>query len=109
MYVCTTADRSYALEAWRHLDPSALLIPYADRRKRFHNVHQDKDSKDKDGNVKPVKDLAHVMGLLGHPWSAPCTPPNSAMPLAVIIDDQPAVRILPIFVGHATCLTNSCM
>lgn len=28
MYLCTTADREYAWEAWRLLDPTASLFPH---------------------------------------------------------------------------------
>ncbi|BDA46182.1 probable RNA polymerase II C-terminal domain phosphatase-like 1 at N-terminal half [Coccomyxa sp. Obi] len=80
VYVCTAAERSYALEAWRHLDPSALLIPMAQRQQRFVCVPSGR-----------LKDIADVIGLPGHPWlPGPNTPncPNSAMPLAIILDDR---------------------
>ena len=80
--MCTAAERSYALEAWRHLDPNALLIPHAHRQQRFVCVP-----------TPNLKDVASVMGLPGHPWSPkPCVPANSAMPLAIIIDDRTDVR-----------------
>ena len=79
--MCTAAERSYALEAWRHLDPDAVLIPHAQRQKRFVCV------------PSGLKDVAAVMGLPGHPWGPePCIPGNSAMPLAIIIDDRTDVR-----------------
>lgn len=86
MYVCTTAMRDYALEAWRHLDPNAQLIPYTDRQERFVCVPKTE-----------LKDVAAVMGLPGHPWqpwpgATSQDAPNSAMPLAVIIDDRTDVR-----------------
>lgn len=34
IYVCTAAEREYALEAWRILDPAALLIPWELRQAR---------------------------------------------------------------------------
>ncbi|CAL8462324.1 g1857 [Coccomyxa elongata] len=80
VYVCTAAERQYALEAWRHLDPNALLIPMAQRQQRFVCVPSGR-----------LKDIADVIGLPGHPWLAPSTAfncPNSAMPLAIILDDR---------------------
>ena len=38
MYVCTAAERQYALEVWRQLDGGANLIPLAIRRQRIVNV-----------------------------------------------------------------------
>lgn len=35
LYVCTTAEREYALEAWRLLDPDGYLIPPERRRQRI--------------------------------------------------------------------------
>ncbi len=82
--MCTAAERQYALEAWRHLDPNALLIPMAQRQQRFVCVPSGR-----------LKDIADVIGLPGHPWLAPSTAfncPNSAMPLAIILDDRIEVR-----------------
>ena len=86
VYVCTAAERGYALEAWRHLDPNALLIPMAQRQQRFVCVPSGR-----------LKDIADVIGLPGHPWlSIPIGyhSPDSAMPLAIVIDDRIDVRPL---------------
>ena len=38
IYVCTAAERRYALEVWRLLDPGGLLIPPEKREERIINV-----------------------------------------------------------------------
>lgn len=38
MYVCTAAERGYACEVWRLLDPNANLIPMV--RQRFFCLHE---------------------------------------------------------------------
>ncbi len=35
VYVCTTAEREYALEAWRVLDPVEALVPARDRQHKI--------------------------------------------------------------------------
>lgn len=50
IHVCTAANRDYALEAWRLLDPGGILIPSDMRKDRINS-----DSR--------VKFLADVMGV----------------------------------------------
>ena len=38
IYVCTAAERRYALEVWRLLDPGGSLIPPEKREERIINV-----------------------------------------------------------------------
>ncbi len=38
MYVCTAAERQYALEVWRLLDSRGTIIPPEQRRGRIINV-----------------------------------------------------------------------
>lgn len=38
VYVCTAAERQYALEVWRLLDTRNNIIPYDQRAKRVVNV-----------------------------------------------------------------------
>lgn len=38
IYVCTAAERQYALEVWRLLDTQGTLIPIDQRKKRLVNV-----------------------------------------------------------------------
>ncbi|KAJ9508233.1 hypothetical protein QJQ45_030453, partial [Haematococcus lacustris] len=40
VYVCTTAERQYALEVWRLVDPGNRIIPKDERRARITNVLQ---------------------------------------------------------------------
>jgi hypothetical protein len=54
VYVCTAAERQYALEVWRLLDPNAILIPAAQRRRRL-------------SDRKRVKYLADVLEIGRHP------------------------------------------
>ncbi|KAK9842441.1 hypothetical protein WJX81_000354 [Elliptochloris bilobata] len=76
IYVCTAAEREYALEAWRILDPHARLIPWELRQARIVCVPAGRK-----------KTLAGVLGLAGAPLRPPSLP-CSAMPLAVIVDDR---------------------
>jgi hypothetical protein len=92
VHVCTTAERGYALEAWRQLDPHARLIPVASRPTRIVCVPS-----------KLKKQLSRVLGL-GQP-----PPPAAAMPLAIIVDDRLEVldhfilnvAVLRLDTGHA--------
>ena len=52
--MCTAAERQYALEVWRLLDPNAILIPAAQRRRRL-------------SDRKRVKYLADVLEIGRHP------------------------------------------
>lgn len=53
MYVCTAAERQYALEVWRLLDVRANIIPLDQRQQRIVNVS---------GGRK--KTLLHSLGVL---------------------------------------------
>jgi len=55
VYVCTAAERQYALEVWRLLDPNASLIPMPLRRQRLVNVAGGR-----------LKTLPNALGLLPH-------------------------------------------
>jgi hypothetical protein len=85
-FVCTTAEREYAHEAWRALDPSAEapLIAPAARRRRIVCV----DGKAARGG--PCKSVLDALGLApaARPPAALGGPPRSAMPLAVVVDDR---------------------
>jgi hypothetical protein len=92
VHVCTTAERGYALEAWRQLDPHARLIPVASRPTRIVCVPS-----------KLKKQLSRVLGL-GQP-----PPPAAAMPLAIIVDDRLEVldHFIPLedlFIIYLLCL-----
>ena len=53
MYVCTAAERQYALEVWRLLDTGGAIIPKDQRQQRIVNVS---------GGRK--KTLLHSLGVL---------------------------------------------
>ena len=78
VYVCTAADREYALEVWRLLDPKAELIPFELRTTHF-----------KAGMLK--KDIYTVLNLRADP--AHLNALRTAMPLAVVLDDRLDVRV----------------
>ena len=79
VYVCTAADREYALEVWRLLDPEAELIPFNSRMTHFKAGMQKKDI----NTVLSLQaDPAHLNAL------------RTAMPLAVVLDDRLDVSIL---------------
>ena len=80
VYVCTTAEREYALEAWRLLDPKGELIPQQLRQQRITTV-----GRDKSGREKERKNIASVVGLTADPGALNYL--KTAMPLALILDD----------------------
>ena len=80
VYVCTTAEREYALEAWRLLDPKGELIPQQLRQQRITTV-----GRDKSGREKERKNIAAVVGLTADPGALNYL--RTAMPLALILDD----------------------
>lgn len=89
--MCTTAQRDYALEAWRILDPHCALIPSASTAHRIFNVMYPQS-----------KSIETVLGLqsLEMPDAEP-VPAGSKLrqirhraPFAVILDDKPEVRPL---------------
>jgi hypothetical protein len=63
VYICTTAEREYAWEAWRLLDPEAALFPHAELAWRMLCVSspQKKDLL----NVLRKQDIDNVAAL-GH-------------------------------------------
>lgn len=88
VYVCTAAERGYALEAWRILDPKGLLIGDAQRRNRIIAGKR----------KKSLADVLHLGSLLDRSGDIElCKDPrlsldhslnNSEMPLAVVLDDR---------------------
>ncbi len=85
VYVCTAAEREYALEAWRILDPTAQLLPHAQRAQRVVCVP-----------ARRRKSLSEVLGIgegLARTEGAGAKP--GPMPLAVIVDDRLDVSTHP--------------
>ena len=81
VYVCTAADREYALEVWRLLDPEAELIPFSLRMTHFKAGMQRKDI----NTVLSLRaDPAHLNAL------------RTAMPLAVVLDDRLDVSLFSL-------------
>ncbi len=96
VYVCTAADREYALEVWRLLDPEAELIPFDLRMTHFKAGMQRKDI----NTVLSLRaDPAHLNAL------------RTAMPLAVVLDDRLDVSITSAFQPASSpglCMTACC-
>ncbi|KAI3429630.1 hypothetical protein D9Q98_005716 [Chlorella vulgaris] len=74
-YVCTAAERGYALEAWRVLDPDGWMIPLDQRAQRLQSGSKSKS-------------LAAVLNLGRVPQPGPHGTTSSPMPLAAIVDDR---------------------
>lgn len=77
VYVCTAANRQYALEAWRLLDSTGVLIPLSQSRSRITNV-----------NPSGMKNLLQVLQPERYPdgWSREGNHPK--VPMSVIVDDR---------------------
>jgi hypothetical protein len=73
--VATAAERGYALEAWRLLDPSSQLIPQDKVRRRVVCISGSKQ-----------KRLEKVFNL--QPSEAPVSFAPSPMPTSIILDDR---------------------
>ncbi|KAJ9507787.1 hypothetical protein QJQ45_019303, partial [Haematococcus lacustris] len=90
VYVCTTAERQYALEVWRLVDPGSRIIPKDERRARITNVLQN-------SQVCRQKALLSTLGLLRSPASEAVAAGlgsskddegTGLLPMAVIVDDR---------------------
>ncbi|KAJ9508120.1 hypothetical protein QJQ45_021455, partial [Haematococcus lacustris] len=90
VYVCTTAERQYALEVWRLVDPGNRIIPKDERRARITNVLQN-------SQVCRQKALLSTLGLLRSPASEAVAAGlgsskddegTGLLPMAVIVDDR---------------------
>eukprot|EP00216_Chloropicon_sp_CCMP2111_P000999 CAMPEP_0198247140 /NCGR_PEP_ID=MMETSP1446-20131203/46320_1 /TAXON_ID=1461542 ORGANISM="Unidentified sp, Strain CCMP2111" /NCGR_SAMPLE_ID=MMETSP1446 /ASSEMBLY_ACC=CAM_ASM_001112 /LENGTH=683 /DNA_ID=CAMNT_0043931465 /DNA_START=229 /DNA_END=2280 /DNA_ORIENTATION=- len=73
-YVCTTAEREYALECWRLLDPKNTLIPSSLLSQRLINV-------DHARSRKFLPDVLQLRNEHEENWS-------DAVPLTFIVDDR---------------------
>lgn len=96
MYVCTAAERQYALEVWRLLDRTGVIIPEDDRSKRVVNVPG--------GGVRAKKTLYNSLGLLpAHSMDNPLQPPT---PLAA--DDDAGGMLHSMSLASAASMGRAC-
>ncbi|GAX81116.1 hypothetical protein CEUSTIGMA_g8550.t1 [Chlamydomonas eustigma] len=97
VYVCTAAERRYALEVWRLLDTSGNLIPQELRSRRIVNVNI-KASKRK-GVLETLGIVSSILPSKGKRKKPVVeesdeeddymtTAPLGAMPLVVVVDDR---------------------
>eukprot|EP00884_Botryococcus_braunii_P014809 jgi/Botrbrau1/23329/Bobra.0102s0063.1 len=77
IHVCTTAEKQYAMEAWRQLDPAGILIPRAARKTRIV--------------VGQRQGCRHEEGAGSRPRGGAAPVPARSMPLAIILDDRTEV------------------
>eukprot|EP00200_Dunaliella_tertiolecta_P007936 CAMPEP_0202376530 /NCGR_PEP_ID=MMETSP1127-20130417/7007_1 /ASSEMBLY_ACC=CAM_ASM_000462 /TAXON_ID=3047 /ORGANISM="Dunaliella tertiolecta, Strain CCMP1320" /LENGTH=841 /DNA_ID=CAMNT_0048974333 /DNA_START=163 /DNA_END=2685 /DNA_ORIENTATION=- len=87
VYVCTAAERQYALEVWRLLDINGAIIPKEQRQQRIVNVS---------GGRK--KTLLHSLGVLSSRAANKAislqgeeSTASKQLPLAVVVDDRTEV------------------
>eukprot|EP00951_Prasinocladus_malaysianus_P032091 scaffold310766_cov39-Prasinocladus_malaysianus.AAC.1 len=80
IYVATAAERGYALEAWRILDPNAQLIPTDRVRRRVVCIPG--------GRQKKLEKVFNLRDNGPAPEWAP-----SPLPTAIILDDRTEVSL----------------
>lgn len=91
VYICTAAERNYAMEVWRLLDPGYQMIPFTELGRRVVNVdvqvppRGDRGESQQAGTANPPvqkKTLSQALqfALGGRP--------GYPMPFAVIVDDR---------------------
>ena len=100
--MCTTAEREYALEAWRLLDPKGELIPQQLRQQRITTV-----GRDRNGREKERKNIASVVGLTADPGALNYL--KTAMPLALILDDLVGVCTASPCMQNRQVASHSCV
>ncbi|KAL0054332.1 hypothetical protein WJX82_007216 [Trebouxia sp. C0006] len=80
VYVCTAAERGYALEAWRLLDLNSDIIPDAVRAARVVCVPG--------GQKKELRKVLHVQAAIKFESEEGAAQAACAMPMAIIVDDR---------------------
>ncbi|KAL0023988.1 hypothetical protein WJX77_006444 [Trebouxia sp. C0004] len=80
VYVCTAAERGYALEAWRLLDHNSDIIPDAVRAARVVCVPG--------GQKKELRKVLHVQAAIKFESGEGAPQAACAMPMAIIVDDR---------------------
>lgn len=92
VWVCTAAERKYALEAWRLLDPDSSLVPKSEIKTRIICSGIQQKSLISTFNLGPLDEDALTPKMLDlkaklRPLSEGC----SEMPMAIIVDDRKEV------------------
>eukprot|EP00210_Caulerpa_lentillifera_P007533 g7196.t1 len=90
IWVCTAAERDYALEAWRLLDTYSELIPNDEIKTRLICLRNQKKTLFQTFNIGPLhKDSVPSKAMVMSKKNlGPLTEGCSEMPMAIIIDDR---------------------
>lgn len=89
IWVCTAAERAYALEAWRLLDPSADLIPKEEVKKRLICAGKQKKNLFRTFNLGPLHEEPFPNPMMcAKKKLGPLNEGHSEMAMAIIADDR---------------------
>lgn len=89
IWVCTAAERAYALEAWRLLDPTEELISREEVKKRLICAGKQKKSLFRTFNLGPLHDTPFPDTMLCPKRKlGPLNEGHSEMAMAIIADDR---------------------
>lgn len=89
IWVCTAAERGYALEAWRLLDPNGELIPKEDVKKRLICAGKQKKSLFRTFNLGPLhEEPVPKKALCPRKKLCPLCEGHSELAMAIIADDR---------------------
>lgn len=87
--VCTAAERGYALEAWRLLDPTMEIIPQEEREHRIICMGKQKKSLFRALHLGPWSEAPLPVDLMCEGQNiGPLVEGASEMPLAIVVDDR---------------------
>ena len=102
--VCTAAERAYALEAWRLLDPGAVLIPPTATRQRIKSdiIPKKGDERRKDRKKTLLESLSMRGGCPPLDNADGTKHWQSAFPMAIILDDR--LEVLVVVSRHTSKL-----
>ena len=89
IWVCTAAERGYALEAWRLLDPTSELIPKDEVKKRLFCAGKQKKSLFRTFCLGPLHEQPVPKEILSPKKKlGPLCEGHSEMSMAIIVDDR---------------------
>ena len=89
IWVCTAAERGYALEAWRLLDPTSELIPKDEVKKRLFCAGKQKKSLFRTFCLGPLHEQPTPKEILSPKKKlGPLCEGHSEMSMAIIVDDR---------------------